>query len=139
MAENKAQKAYTSFLGRGWSFPPEFIKSATGEVRMTENEQDIDGSLKLLLGTAVGERFMQPKYGLNMQEILFEPLNTTMKTYIKGLIKQAILFFEPRIDLNTVTIQEDNQIEGRINVIIEYTIRATNSRYNIVFPFYQKA
>ena len=95
MAENK-EPLQTSFLGTGWSFPPTFSKIKKG-VEMTSDEEDIQSSLRILLSTAVGERIMQPKYGCNLDDLIFEPLNTTIKTYIRGLVKQAILIFEPRI------------------------------------------
>ncbi len=126
---------YTSFLGRGWSFPPAFSKPAKG-VEMTSDEDDIDSSLRILLSTSVGERFLQPKYGCNLDDLLFEPLNTTLKTYVTGLIEQAILIFEPRIELNDVSLEADDG-EGRIDIIIEYTVRTTNSRHNLVYPFYR--
>ena len=66
-----AELTYTSFLGTGWSFPPEFVLE-TGEVVMTSDEEDIASSLKILFGTAIGERFFNPKYGLDMQEMLFD-------------------------------------------------------------------
>lgn len=93
-----ADLAYTSFVGTGWSFPPEFVME-TGEVVMISDEEDIAASLKILFGTAIGERFLNPKYGLDMQEILFEPIGTTMRTYLIDRIKIAILIYEPRIDL----------------------------------------
>jgi uncharacterized protein len=92
------ERTYTSFLGNGWSFPPEFVLE-TGEVVMTADEEDIQASLKILFGTAIGERIFEPKYGLDMQEMLFEPISTTMKTYLIDRIKIAILIYEPRIDL----------------------------------------
>ena len=93
----------TSFLGSGWSFPPEFSRKRPGVV-MVADETDIKQSLQILLSTALGERIMQPKYGCNLDDLLFEPLNTTVRTYIRGLVKQAILIYEPRISLNDVFI-----------------------------------
>src|SRR5690554_1174732 len=96
---------YTSddFLGIGWGFPPTFV-NRTGAVEMTEKENDIEQSLHILLTTAIGERVMQPKYGCNMDSLVFEPLNTTVKTLMIDKIKTAILFFEPRIDAKNVSL-----------------------------------
>ncbi|BAY09885.1 GPW/gp25 family protein [Calothrix sp. NIES-2098] len=129
-----SELTYTSFLGNGWSFPPEFVLE-TGEVVMTADEADIQSSLKILFGTAIGERFLNPKYGLDMQEMLFEPMSTTMKTYIVDRVKIAILIYEPRIELLTLDLDTTAQNEGRISIVMEYKIRATNSRYNLVYPF----
>jgi len=126
---------YTSFLGTGWSFPPEFAADS-GEVLMTSDEADIEASLKILLGTTAGERFMNPKYGLGMRDLLFEPLNTTAQTFLKDRIKTAILIDEPRVQLLSVELDTSGQYEGRVAIAIEYAIRTTNSRYNLVYPFY---
>lgn len=133
--ENKVQRN-TSYLGTGWGFPPTFSR-ITGSVEMTSDEMDIEQSLGILLSTSIGERILQPKYGCNLHDLLFEPLNTTMKTYIKGHIEQAILMFEPRILLNEIEIDYDNELEGKVDILLVYTIRTTNSRYNMVYPFYR--
>jgi phage baseplate assembly protein W len=124
------------FLGRGWGFPPEFDAAAQG-VAMTEKEEDIRRSLQILLSTAVGERVMQPRYGCNMEDLLFESLDTTAKSLAKDRIRTAILYFEPRIDLKSVEIGMGDELAGELLIEIEYVVRATNSRYNFVFPFYR--
>lgn len=126
-------ESYRSFLGRGWSFPPVFTG---GGVQMTEDEADIDASLRILFGTAPGERFLHPDYGLDMHELLFEPLTATLATFLKDRMTPAILIHEPRIRVITLTISEADAIEGRLDIMLEYEVRATNSRFNLVFPFY---
>lgn len=128
MADNR------SFLGTGWGFPPTFRRS-TGGVDMLSAEADIQSSLEILLSTRVGERVMQPKYGCNMDRLLFEPLDTTLQAYMKDLIRTAILYFEPRIILNDVVL-EPEVLEGRILIKIDYTVATTNTRNNFVYPFY---
>lgn len=130
-----ADAKQTSFLGRGWSFPPSFDVDAQS-VQMTENEADIERSLHILLTTAVGERVMLPKYGCDMADYLFASMNTTTKSLVKDRIKTAILYYEPRIDAKLIELDDSDQNEGRLVVHIEYVIRATNSRFNFVFPFY---
>jgi uncharacterized protein len=125
-----------SFLGTGWDFPPSFDK-AGASTAMISNEEDIQSSLEILLTTRPGERVMRPDYGCNMDELVFESLTTTFKTYIKDLISTAILYHEPRIELNKLEIDDTGELEGRILILIEYTVRATNSRFNFVFPFYR--
>ena len=123
------------FLGKGWSFPPTF-NAALKDVEITEKEEDINRSLQILLTTRVGERVMQPKYGCNMDEMLFESLSTATKTVIKDKIKTAILYFEPRIDVTSISMDTTNELEGEILIEIEYVVRATNNRFNFVFPYY---
>jgi uncharacterized protein len=135
MIDKKTETSYTSFLGTGWSFPPEFIQG-TGEVLMTEDEEDVANSLRILFGTALGERFLKPDYGLDIHEMLFEPISTTMKTYLEDRIKMTVLIHEARINLLSLEIDTSAQNEGRISIVVEYELRGTNSRYNLVYPFY---
>jgi len=124
-----------SFLGTGWGFPPTFRRSAQG-VDMISDEADIESSLTILLSTDVGSRVMQPRYGCDLHRLMFEPLDTSLQAYMKDLIKAAILYFEPRIIVNDVTLEPD-PLEGRILITVDYTIAATNTRNNFVFPFYK--
>ncbi len=125
-----------AFLGRGWGFPPEFGK-ASKSIEMFEGEKDIESSLEILLSTRLGERIMQPNYGCNLDEMVFEAMNLTMLTYLKDLVENAILYFEPRIDLEGVDIDTSRETEGVLLIRIEYTVRTTNSRFNYVYPFYK--
>jgi phage baseplate assembly protein W len=125
-----------AFLGRGWGFPPTFDK-ASKSVGMLDEEDDIESSLEILLSTRLGERIMQPNYGCNLDEMVFEAMNLTMLTYLKDLVENAILYYEPRIDLEGVRIDTSQDLEGMLLIIIDYTIRSTNSRFNFVFPFYK--
>lgn len=125
-----------SFLGTGWSFPPEF-KRDTQSVKMIDDEEDIKSSLEILLSTRLGERIMLPDYGCNLDEMLFKPLNLTLKTYVIDLIKTAILYHEPRIDVKKIEIDSTNELEGELLINIDYVVRATNSRKNMVYPFYK--
>ena len=130
-------KILKSFLGTGWGFPPEF-SNKTAEVGMLSDEADIQSSLEILLTTRPGERVMRPDYGCNFDELLFEPLTTTFKTYIKDLISTAILYYEPRIEVNNIELDDTGELEGRIVISIDYTVSATNTRFNFVYPFYKK-
>lgn len=123
------------FLGRGWSFPPTFDRQAKGVV-MLEEEADIQSSLHILLSTRLGERVMLPGYGCNMDSLVFETMNLTLLTYMKDLVENAILYHEPRIELDKVVIDNSRQNEGLLLIEIKYLVRTTNSRYNYVYPFY---
>ncbi|MEN2399252.1 GPW/gp25 family protein [Flavobacterium sp. MC2016-06] len=125
-----------AFLGTGWSFPPEF-KKITKSVIMISDEEDIKSSLEILLSTKIGERVMLPKYGCNVDELLFNPLNTTLKTFVSELIRTAILYHEPRIDVEKIDISQGDDLSGELILSLDYKIRATNSRTNMVYPFYK--
>jgi len=102
---------------------------------MDSDEEDIESSLRILLSTDVGERVMQPRYGCNLHPLLFEPLDASLQAYMKDLIETAILYFEPRIILDKVTLEPEPE-KGQIKINIGYTIAATNTRSNFVYPFY---
>jgi phage baseplate assembly protein W len=136
MATDDSKDTDSSFLGTGWSFPPEFLRNGQ-QVVMTSDEEDIRSSLEILFGTAQGERFMNPKYGLDMHELLFEPASTTMTTFLKDRIQAAILLYEPRIRLLSLEVDSLDPNAGSLQISIEYEVRATNSRYNLVYPFYK--
>jgi len=130
---NNNDISHTSFLGTGWSFPPSF---GAGEVRMSADETDIHESLQILFGTTAGERFLQPKYGLDMHELLFEPMSITLRTLLTDRVRTALLVYEPRIKVLKLNIDSPDPNEGSLNILLEYEVRATNSRFNLVFPFY---
>jgi uncharacterized protein len=124
-----------SFLGRGWSFPPAFSK-AEKEVQMLEAEADIRSSIELILSTETGERVLLPAFGWKRNGWLFESLSTTSATVMQKEIETALLVYEPRIDLNEVRLLPAAKEEGKVNILVDYTVRSTNTRYNLVFPFY---
>jgi len=126
----------TSFLGTGWSFPPEFA-AGSGEVLMTADEADVEASLRILFGTAAGERFLEPRYGLDLREIQFEPMSTTLRTFLEDRVRTAILLHEPRIRLLALEIDSPDPQAGTLAIRLDYEVRATNSRFNLVFPFYR--
>lgn len=143
-----------AYLGTGWAFPPTFRKGkpqsnsslgnssiTRGSVEMVSAQNDIDQSIDILLSTSIGERFLQPEYGCNLRDYLFEPMNSGFIGYIKELVSNALLYYEPRINVDKISVSADNSpdaIEGRMLIHIDYSIRATNSRFNYVFPFFVK-
>lgn len=124
-----------AYLGIGWGFPPTFDRTAR-QVELVRAEDDIRESLSILLSTSLGERVMQPNYGCNLTELLFEPLSPTVTSRTKELIRTAILYNEPRIQLEEIDLQLDQQLEGLVNIRLDYIIRSTNSRFSFVYPFY---
>jgi uncharacterized protein len=123
------------FLGKGWSFPPTFDNRAKGVV-MTEGEDDIRASLEILLGTRLGERIMRPGYGTNLDQMLFDTIDATLVATLEKDLQFAIALYEPRIDMKQLAVLSDRQVEGRLLVVIDYIVRSTNTRNNLVYPFY---
>lgn len=128
---------YPAFLGRGLAFPPTFSKEVR-DLHMVEGEPDVEQSLEIILSTRPGERILQPDFGCNLDQFLFEPLDRATIAKMRGIVETALIIHEPRIDIHEVTVNRDETLEGRVLINIDYTVRSTNSRYNFVYPFYLK-
>jgi phage baseplate assembly protein W len=124
-----------TFLGVGWKFPPSFDR-ATGSIMLVSEEEDIRESLFILLSTKPGERVMLPEYGCDLHKMVFESVDSSMISQIKSMIENSILFFEPRIILDKIDIQSDRNTDGLLLIDVHYTIRKTNKRSNMVYPYY---
>ncbi|MCP3166779.1 GPW/gp25 family protein [Myxococcus qinghaiensis] len=129
------EKQPSSFLGTGWSFPPTFSR-CTGGVLMVSNDQDIRESLWVLLSTSLGERVMLPSYGCELRQMVFRSINTTLTRQIQDYVQQAILYWEPRIAVDAVTVQRDASVDGMLSITVSYIVTQTNTRSNLVYPFY---
>jgi len=124
-----------SFLGTGWSFPPAFAREG-GDVQLVSGVEDVEQSLAILLATRRGERVMQDEFGCELDQFLFGEISQGLIGRVRDFIADAILHHEPRVTLNSVDVAESEQEGGLLLIGIDYTIRATNSRYNMVYPFY---
>jgi phage baseplate assembly protein W len=132
-------QSFNSFLGTGWAFPPAFDRES-GSVSLVSDEEDIRQSLNILLSTSLGERVMQPRYGCNLNDYLFEPLSSSMIGFIKDRVESSILIYESRIVVEKIEVTDDGSfdlIEGRFIISVEYTSPGTNSRFNYVFDYYK--
>lgn len=130
-----------SFLGTGWSFPPEFIETdeigqAPYGVKMLTGEADINSSLAIIFATALGERVMRPTFGADLFSFVQESINQQTMTLIKAMIGTAITYHEPRVTVNAIDIITETNTTGMILISITYTIISINTRYNYVYPFY---
>ncbi|MBL8375162.1 GPW/gp25 family protein [Accumulibacter sp.] len=125
----------SSFLGTGWSFPPGFA-AAGSDVRMVSAAEDIEQSLAILLTTRRGERVMQEDFGCDLSEFQFAEVSQGLIGRIRRFIADGLLHHEPRINLSDVDVSLSGAQEGLLLITIDYTVRATNSRYNMVYPFY---
>lgn len=125
------------FIGVGWQFPIEF-NPVTKNVALLSGEDLIKNSLDVLFATSAGERIMQPDYGSDLSDFVFENLSKSAITYMQAIISDAILFYEPRIILNNVEIEPMLSDPAYIEIRIDYTISSTNNRYNYVYPYFLK-
>lgn len=122
------------FLGRGWQFPFRF-DPRNRQVGMAAGVEDIEESLRILFGTAPGERVMLPAYGCDVRRAVFETIDESTLTDLKESIRRAILFFEPRILLEHIETEAE-PMAGRVDLKLEYVVRTTNTRHNLVYPLY---
>lgn len=122
------------FLGQGWSFPPTFVRGSN-TLELVKAEEDIKQSLHILLSTTLGERVMRSDFGANLHQQVFEPMDAAFQAYVQSIISDAITNYETRINLDSVDVFADNE-EGRIELTVNFTIISTNSRANIVYPYY---
>lgn len=134
--QRQAVEAYPAFLGTGWSFPPTFDRHGAS-VRMVSAETDIRESLWILLSTNLGERIMLATYGCDLWSQVFVGLTTTKANEIANMVTNAIVEWEPRVAVESVSVME-TAIDGWIDISIDYWIRQTNTRSNLVYPFYRR-
>jgi len=124
-----------AYLGRGWVFPPEFGPNGSDVVTVAA-EEDIAQSLMILFGTARGERVMRETYGCDLTHYMFEEMDQSLLNSITEAVSDAILYHEPRIRLDGVDAEIDDREAGRVLISVRYTVRANNTRFNLVYPFY---
>jgi uncharacterized protein len=131
------KKDFDSFLGRGWAFPPAFNYDR-GTLETVEDEEDIRESIRLILGTIPGERVMFPGFGCSIRKFVFESNNPTQISMLKDAVYDALLYNEPRIKVEQIEIKDETYEKGLIHINIFYTVIITNTRNNMVYPFYFK-
>ena len=123
-----------SFLGTGWGYP--VTPDTTGNVDYVSVEEKIQQSILIILGTARGERLMRPDFGSRLHELVFAPINASTKSLIVHYTTEALIQWEPRVKVLAVNVSDEKAHDGILLVNIEYKISATNSAYNLVYPFY---
>ncbi len=122
------------FLGKGWKFPVNV--SQAGKIKMSEYEEDIKESIHIILGTSKGERVMRPDFGCGIHDFVFYPINTSTLTLIESSVREALIRWEPRIEVLKVVASSEMADVGRVNITIDYRVRTTNNEFNLVYPFY---
>lgn len=124
------------FLGSGWKFPVE--TDSRGNIEMSGEDAGIEESIKLIIGTAKGERIMRPEFGCEVHDYAFSSVTPKTLNLIESSIRKALIEWEPRIDIEGVDAYRDEQNASRVLIDIEYEVRSTNSVQNMVYPFYLK-
>jgi uncharacterized protein len=129
------QPSTDKFLGAGWSFPPRFNR-ITNKIEMVAGVTDIEESISIILRTIPGERLMHPHFGCALHRLVFEKTDIMFINEMNRMIYQALLNYEPRIKDVNAEIVNRKEPDGIVHIQVSYTIITTNTRHNIVFPFY---
>jgi phage baseplate assembly protein W len=122
-----------AFLGQGWAFP---LGSAAGETALRSGDELIDQSIRLILGTNPGERVMRPDFGAGLRAFVFEPISATTLEALRKRVEEALIDWEPRIDVERVIVTADPAEPGKVVIDVSYRVRASNTHRNLVYPFY---
>ncbi|HEX6342297.1 GPW/gp25 family protein [Umezawaea sp.] len=122
------------FIGRGWGFP--LRAGATGGIGMVDRDQEIQEAIRLVLGTAPGERPMRPEFGCGIHDLVFATADGATAGRISREVRAALDRWEPRIDVADVVVAFDSVDVGTLYIEIHYTVKSTNDQRNLVFPFY---
>ena len=122
------------FIGSGWAFP--LRTDTTGRIALVSREQEIEESMRLILGTAIGERPMRPEFGCEIHDSVFESAAAETAARVAAAVRASLRRWEPRIEVRDVIASFDSADPSTIYIDIRYTVGETNDPRNLVFPFY---
>lgn len=122
------------FLGTGWAFP--IALDDDGQLRMSGGEEAVRQSIWMILSTSPGERLMRPDFGCGLHDLVFGVNSAGTANAAAGAVREALAIWEPRIDVLDVFAAPDPADPNLLQIEINYQVRSTNSRFNLVYPFY---
>ena len=123
-----------AFLGVGWAFPPGL--DAEGKILLVSLEEDVRQAILIIIQTVLGERVMRPDFGAGLHSLVFEPVNRTTMALVQDAVERALIDWEPRIDINDLSVTTNENERNSLLVELLYTVRATNTQFNLVYPFF---
>ena len=124
------------FLGTGWKYPVSV--ESNGSISSSSYEENIQESIRLILGTAKGERLMRPEFGCSIHEYAYSTMDTLTLRMIENAVYEALVDWEPRIEVNEIKALTEKALEGKLLISIDYKVRRSNTQVNFVYPFYLK-
>lgn len=127
-------RATAAIIGRGLAFP--FAVAPTGAVAMASGVADVEQAMFIILSTAPGDRPMRPEFGCGAHRFVFDHVDASTTTLVEREVREAMHRWEPRIEVEGVAFDEPSSVDGALVIDIEYRLRATNTRHNLVYPFY---
>lgn len=134
MGTTSSNTANSGFLGSGWGLQTKL--DSDGSIALVSGADKVRESIQIILRTALGERPMLPEFGCAIHELVFAPLNANTIGQAKLAVEQALVMWEPRIDLLSVDVSVDPKRDSSLLVEISYSLRDSNARHNLVYPFY---
>ena len=121
-------------IGRGWAFPPRV--DPQGRLALTNERDEIDQAIQIILGTSPGQRVMRPTFGCRLHELVFAPNNSHTAAQARRYVEEALGMWEPRIHVTSVVISPDSQDTSRLLIEIEYKLKVNHDKRSLVYPFY---
>jgi phage baseplate assembly protein W len=128
-----SQASERTFLGLGWAFP---VCPEGGRTKTAAYDEDVKQAIRIIMGTNPGERAMRPDFGAGLSAFVFEPVSTTTLEALRRRVEESLIDWEPRIDVELVKVTAAPGEENKLLIEVSYRVRATNSRANLVYPFY---
>jgi Bacteriophage baseplate protein W len=122
------------FIGAGWAFP--LGVGPQGGIALVRREVELEQAMRLILSTYPGERPMRPEFGSRIRDFVFRPVNVETIAELSQEVRNALLRWEPRVTIEAVFVIPDPSDEGALYIDIQYLVKDTNDRRNLVFPFY---
>ena len=122
------------FVGQGWSWPAGV--GHRGGIALVSGDTELCQAIRLILGTALGERPMRPEFGCGIHDLVFDPSDSTLAGLVAHEVRASLLRWEPRVDVEDVQVTFDPDRPGLALIDVSYLVRTTNDRRNLVVPFY---
>jgi uncharacterized protein len=122
------------FIGAGWAFP--LGVAPQGGIALVRREVELEQAMRLILSTYPGERPMRPEFGSRIRDFVFRPINVQTVAELTRVVRDALLRWEPRVDVEAVLVSPVAGEDGLLHIDIQYRSKDTNDRRNLVFPFY---
>lgn len=122
------------FIGQGWNYP--LGTDAAGSISLASGNNDLEQAIRLILGTAPGERPMRPEFGCGIHNYVFAPADLNTAGQVAQEVRSAIARWEPRVDVNNVDVAFDSEDSSVLYIDVKYSPRGSYDTRNLVFPFY---
>jgi phage baseplate assembly protein W len=125
---------HADFIGAGWAFP--IRPNANGGIALVRRERELEDAMRIILSTYPGERPMRHEFGSRIRDYVFDGMTPSRMAELEVEVRSSLQRWEPRADVVNVRINRDDADRGLVYIDIEYQVKMTNDRRNLVFPFY---